>query len=68
MADDLKQIRRALIEQGWRLVVTGKGHTMAYPPDKTKPGVLLPSTPGGGRWLPNLVAQLRRSGFVWKGR
>jgi hypothetical protein len=64
MADDIKAIRSALIAQGWRLV-EGGGHTKAYPPDITKPMVVLPGTPGGGRWRQNLIAQLRRSGFRW---
>lgn len=65
MAHDLKKIRKALIEQGWRLDDRKGGHTMAYPPDRTKVAVLMPGTPSGDRWLPNLIAQLRRSGFIW---
>lgn len=65
MNKDLKNIHKALQEQGWRLDLRGSGHTMAFPPDLTKQPVLLPGTPGGGRWLPNLIAQLRRSGFTW---
>lgn len=64
MAKDIDTIVEALDEQGWRIIRKG-GKRMAYPPDKTKPAVLLPDTPGGGRWRPNLIAQLRRSGFVW---
>lgn len=67
MADDIKRIRKALIEQGWRIESKG-GYDQAYPPDPSKPRVKLPSTPGGGRWMPNLIAQLRRSGFVWPPR
>lgn len=66
MAHDLKRIRKALIEQQWRIEPGRRGnHDMAYPPDRTKPGVPLPGTPGGPRWQQNLIAQLRRSGFIW---
>lgn len=65
MAREMKSIRKALESQGWRIEARKGGHDMAYPPDRTRPGVALPGTPGGARWLPNLVAQLRRSGFVW---
>ncbi len=64
MADELKLILKALREQGWR-IEHGKGHVKAFPPDPTKPMVTLPSTPGGGRWKQNAIAQLRRSGFRW---
>lgn len=65
MADDIKTIRKALLAQGWRIENKGRGHDMAYPPDRNKSAVTLPGTPGGGRWMPNLIADLRRSGFIW---
>lgn len=65
MASDIATIRKALLAQGWRLDDRKGGHTMAYPPDKTKPAVVLPGTPSGSRWRENLIAQLRRSGFIW---
>lgn len=66
MADELKRIHRALDEQQWTIRPGRKGkHDMAFPPDPSMPAVTLPGTPGGGRWLPNLIAQLRRSGFIW---
>jgi hypothetical protein len=68
VADDIKAIRKALIDQGWRIEARKGGHDMAFPPDKSKAPVSLPGTPGGGRWLQNLIAQLRRSGFVWPPR
>lgn len=61
---ELKKIKKELERQGWRIERRAK-HGMAFPPDKSKPPVVLPSTPGGGRWLQNLIAQLRRSGFQW---
>lgn len=68
MAKDIDRIRKALREQGWRIEARKGGHDMAYPPDRTARPVPLPSTPGGGRWMPNLIAQLRRSGFIWEDR
>ena len=65
MARDIDRIRKALIDQGWRIEARKGGHDMAYPPDKSKPAVPLPGTPSGPRWMPNLISQLRRSGFVW---
>lgn len=66
MAKDIDQIRKALIAQGWRIEkARGTGYDRAYPPDTSKPPARLPSTPGGGRWRENLIAQLRRSGFIW---
>lgn len=72
MARDIDLIRQALEDQGWRIEPGRKGrHAVAYPPDKDVAPVVLPSTPSGPRWRENLIAQLRRSGFVWpptKGR
>lgn len=68
MAKEINQIRKALVAQGWRIEARKGGHDMAYPPDPAKRPVPLPSTPSGARWLPNLLAQLRRSGFIWKGK
>jgi hypothetical protein len=56
MAEDIKQIRRALIDQGWRIESRKGGHDMAIPPDPAKRPVVLPGTPGGGRWRENLLA------------
>jgi predicted RNA binding protein YcfA (HicA-like mRNA interferase family) len=65
VADEMKAIRKALIAQGWRIEPRKGGHDVAWPPDRTKRQVPLPSTPGGGRWRANLIADLRRSGFEW---
>lgn len=58
---EVREIAKRLEAQGWQLV-KGKGHTKAYPPDPSKPMVVLPGTPGRGRWKANLIAQPRRSG------
>lgn len=61
MHKEVREIAAKLEEQGWTIDWQAK-HPKACPPDKTKPCVPLPSTPGRGRWKQNLVAQLRRSG------
>lgn len=67
MVKEITEIRKSLIKQGWRITRKG-GHEMAWPPDKSKRGVAIPTTPSGARWLPNLIRDLRASGFVWKGK
>lgn len=57
-------ILEAAADQGWRLEQTKKGF-MLYPPDKSKPGVLVHMTPSDHRAFKNMVAQLRRSGLIW---
>lgn len=61
MHKEVKEIATKLEEQGWRIDYD-RDHPMACPPDKTKPCVPLPSTPGRGRWKQNLISSLRRSG------
>ena len=68
MARDIDRIRRELVRQGWRIEARKGGHDLAFPPDPSKPPVTLSGTPSGSRWLPNLIAELRRSGFRWEGR
>jgi len=59
---DLIQKARA---QGWSVLHTGSGHYVFRSPDKTKPQVIVPSTPGGGnRSLQNARALLKKSGLV----
>lgn len=60
-AKEVKEILDALAKQGWRIERGGKHHK-AYPPDRGKPMVTIPTTPGGGRWKQNVVARLRKSG------
>jgi hypothetical protein len=61
MHKEVKEIARKLERQGWT-IKPGTKHDLACPPDKDKPCVPLPGSPGRGRWKENLVAQLRRSG------
>jgi hypothetical protein len=65
VADDIKQIREALLAQGWSIDDKRKGYPIAYPPEKGRRPVPLPKTPAGVRWRQNLIARLRRSGFIW---
>ena len=61
MHKEVREIAAKLEAQGWR-VVKGAKHTIAYPPDRSRPAVILPETPGERRWKQNLISQLRRSG------
>lgn len=61
MEKDLRKIVKRLEKQGWR-VEHGKTHTKLFPPDKTKPIVVVPNTPSDHRSLRNSIAQIRRSG------
>lgn len=63
---EIKKIRKELEAQGWRIENRKGGHAMAFPPDRSQPPVVLPSSPSDARWQKNLLAQLRRSGFKWK--
>lgn len=62
VGEELKEILRALRDQGWRVDDVGRRYK-AYPPDTHLPMVIIPKTPSGNRWKENLLAQLRRSGF-----
>lgn len=66
MARESKEVREIIEKleaQGWRIERNPKtGYTFAYPPDKTKRPVKLPTSPGQYRWKQNLIAVLRRNG------
>lgn len=64
---DLKKIVQAAEKQGWRVKMTKNGHWSFYAPDGENI-VHAGGTPSDHRALDNLVAQLRRYGFKWKGR
>ncbi len=64
----LKEIIRALEEQGFTVRISGGGHYKVYNAEG-KPVFTMPSSPGEGRALKNLISDLRRYiGFVWQGR
>jgi hypothetical protein len=63
-----KEIKELLAEaerQGWR-VKEGKHYQLLSPDGKGI--VTCPKTPSSSRTIPNVVARMRRYGFVWKGR
>jgi hypothetical protein len=60
---DLRPAYRAALRQGWTVSVTRR-HLRWTPPDRTRPAVSTPSTPGHGRAIANTLADLRRSGLV----
>lgn len=62
MKKDLRKLLRQLTSQGWRCEQAGGGHLKLFPPDKSKPMVTLPISPGDHRSWKNTVATLRRSG------
>jgi hypothetical protein len=47
---------------GWAVSIDGSGHYAFYPPDGSQP-VRVPKTPGRGRSLQNVRAQLRNAGL-----
>lgn len=64
---DFKEVRREAERQGWRVELTPGGHWRLYAPDG-KNIVHAAQTPSDHRNLANVIAQMRRYGFKWKGR
>jgi hypothetical protein len=64
---DLKKIRKAAEEQGWRVEATGNGHWRCYAPDGDNI-VHMSGTPEGQKAIHYIVSDLRRYGFRWQGR
>lgn len=62
---DLQKIIKAAKEQGWEVGKTQKGHWKLVPPDPTKRIVIGSGTPGDQRAIRNLLAELKRQGFIW---
>lgn len=46
----------------WTISYTGSGHLRWQPPSGM--AIYTPSTPGGGRSIPNCIAKLRRAGLT----
>lgn len=61
------ELIKALEDQGFTWRTTARGHVMVYAPDGGAV-TTLPGTTSDWRSLKNCIAQLRRSGFEWKGR
>ncbi|GIU87459.1 MAG: hypothetical protein KatS3mg009_1974 [Acidimicrobiia bacterium] len=58
---EVNEIIKKLIRQGWR-VERGAKHWKAYPPDKSKRMITIPTTPSDHRSLKNVISDLRRAG------
>lgn len=63
MDKDLAKVLTELEAQGWRIEQRKKG-VMAIPPDKSKPIVTIHKTPSDRRAWNNMMAALRRSGYL----
>jgi len=61
----VKDLEKAAREQGWRVTRTTKGHWRFWPPDRQTPPSTFPGTPCDWRAIRNLIADLRRKGFMW---
>lgn len=61
---ELKDLLKALRAAGWR--VEDSRHFRCFPPDVTKPIVVIAKTPSDRRTWQNMLALLRRSGFDTK--
>ena len=64
---ELKEIVKAAEEQGWQVKTNKQGHPMFYAPDGINI-VTAGGTPSDHRAIANLLSDLRRNGFKWKGR
>ncbi len=62
---NLRDIEQAAREQGFIVTRTTKGHPKFIPPDRAKQIVIGSGTPSDYRSLANLIAELRRQGFIW---
>jgi hypothetical protein len=64
---ELKEIVKEAEEQGWRVKTNRQGHPMFFAPDGINI-VTAGGTPSDHRAVANLLSDLRRNGFNWKGR
>lgn len=58
-------LEKAAQDQGWVVDRCGGRHTKLIPPDKSKPIVYAPSTPGDRKGWRALLTRLRKSGLQW---
>lgn len=61
---DIRQIEKALKKQGWEIRISAKNYHRYYDPQGNYVADY-PSTPSSQTRLRNLVATLRKHGFVW---
>ncbi|GEM_PF-431702 len=64
---NLRDVIKEAERQGFQVDRTKRGHLQFTPPDKAKDMVIASGTPSDKRAILNLIAQLRRSGFIWRG-
>lgn len=62
MNKDQRKLVETLKAQGWEIHQLKNNHYRALPPDKTKPIVVIDSTPSDHRAWQNTISRLRRSG------
>jgi len=62
---NIRDIEKAAVAQGWQVGRTARGHIRFVPPDASKKIVIGSGTPSDARSISNLLAELRRQGFVW---
>ncbi len=58
-------ILREAVKQGWRVEKTASGHFKAIPPDPKQRLVIVGGNASDPRAIKNVIAQMRRSGFIW---
>lgn len=56
----MRDLARRLRREGWRVLLTKRGHYKARPPDGG-PFVVFSSTPSDGRAMKNTLADIRRA-------
>lgn len=61
---DFRKIRKAALEQGWRVKQTKSGETF-YPPDPRDEPVTWHFTPSDQRAVRNFLARLKKGGLIW---
>lgn len=65
MGSDLDRILEEAVRQGWRVERGRGGHWKCRPPDKTRPMVIVSSTPSDQRAIRKIIHDLMRSGLRW---
>jgi hypothetical protein len=65
MASDVRGILRTLRKHGYTVKQHGGNHYKVY--EGRRLVYVLPTTPGGGRWRQNAMADLRRLTSITKG-
>lgn len=61
---DIDKLIKAAEQQGWRVDRTRRGHHRFWPTDGSDP-IIHSGTPGDVRAVRNLLARLKRHGFIW---